>query len=217
MSLYQVSILSAFSIVIPFISVVSRFKRMRGKYLPLAVLLSIGFLNEAFSLITEYRGHFNSVNGNIYVLFDFVLTVWLFYHLASGLSKKFFVAVVIAGSIVWIADNFLVHSLYSNNSLFRMVASFLIVFLSIDKINQIIFSSGYIETNRTDLVLSAGFLVYFTYKAFVEAYHVFPMHPDKSFYIILWVILGIINMIVNLMFAIAILCISQKTLTSIRL
>lgn len=194
-----------------------RVNRMKGKYLPLIILIALGAINEGISFFSDCLGHYTPVNGNIYIFFDFFLTIWLFYHLNSGLSKKFLVAVVIAGSIIWIADNFFLHSLNSNNSLFRMVASFLIVFLSIDKINQIIFSSGYTETNRTDLVLSAGFLVYFTYKAFVEAYHVFPMHPDKSFYIILWVILGIINMIVNLMFAIAILCISQKTLTSIRL
>jgi len=216
MSLYYVSVLSAFSILVPFLSVVARFKRMKDKYLPLAVLLITGFLNETFSLITECRGYFNSVNGNIYVLFDFILTVWLFHHLSSGLSKKFLITVVICGSLVWIADNLVVHSLYSNNSLFRMVASFLIVFLSIDKINQVIFSSGFIEPNRSDQVLCTGFLVYFTYKAFVEAFHVFSVHQEKSFYIILWVILGIINMIVNLLFTVAILCISKKIRISIR-
>ncbi len=217
MSLYSVTLISAISIVVPFIVSLFCLRRMRPKYSPLVVLLIAGVINESFSISSCFLHLHNSINGNIYSLFDFLTTVWLFQKLDSGLSKKFLLSVLIFGILIWITDNLIVNSLYSNNSLFRMVASFLIVFLSIDKINQNYFAGGLIAISQTDLMLSAGFLSYYAYKSFVEAFHFFPIHPDKSFYIILWIILGIVNLIVNLVFTAAILCIRPTNQYSIRL
>ncbi len=217
MSLYFVTFLSACSIVPPLIAVMVRLNRMKGKYLPFAILFGVAFLNESFSLITEHFGNSNSINGNIYVLIEFWVIGSIFKRIAETHSNKFLLATLTFGTIIWLTDNFIVNSLTTNNSLFRMVASFLIVYLSVDKINQVIFSGGFVRISNSDLLLSSGFLTYFTYKAFVEAFHLFPAHMDKSFYIILWLVLGIINIIVNLLFTIAILCIRPKNPYSIRL
>lgn len=213
---YYVTLISACSVACPVAATLVRFKRMKCKYLPLTLLMGLAAVNEMISIFSSCRGTFTSVNGNIYVLIEFFIIVWLFQRLCSGLSRKFLITIAVTGLIVWIADNLVVNSLHSNNSLFRMLASFVIVFLSMDKINQAVLSGGFVQTSRADLVLCSGFLVYYTYKAFVEAFHLFPLHPDKSFYIILWIILGIINMIVNALFTIAILCISTKKRIYIR-
>jgi hypothetical protein len=213
---YHVTLYSAYSMACPVAATLVRFRRMKSKYLPLTILIGLGAVNETISIFSSCHRSYTSVNGNIYVLLEFLCIVWLYFHLCSGLSKKFLITTAFLGLALWTADNIIVNSLHSNNSLFRMAASFLIVFLSMDKITQAVLAGGLVETSRSDLLLSAGFLVYYTYKAFVEAFHLFPLHPDKSFYIILWVILGIINMIVNLMFALAILCISRKTHISTR-
>ena len=217
MHLFYISAISACSILLPCGATLFRWSRMKEKYLPLTLLLALGILNETTSFISLHYCANNTVNGNIYVLADFLLVVWLFARLDTFISKIFLSLIMVSGLILWIADNLLLHSLSANNSMFRMVASLIIVYISIDKVNQLLFFSSPIRLKNTDLLLSIGFLTYHAYKTFVEAFHVFPMPKDRAFYEKLWVILGIINMVTNLLFTLAILCIRQKQEFTLRL
>ena len=68
------------------------------------------------------------------------------------------------------------------------------------------------------MLISIGILSYYSYKAFIESFHVFPMSIDNTtFYTSLWIILGAINIVMNLFFTIAILCIPPKQAFTIRL
>lgn len=191
---------------------------MRDTYLPLMILLGIGITNEIISyLFIKYRST-NNINGNIYMLIDFVLLIWLFIRLSVSLSKRFIAALLIIGSIVWVLDNILIHSLANNNSIFRMTASLFIVIICIDKLNQLLFFRDPYGNRNTDILLSIGILSYYSYKTFIESFNVFPMPITRSsFYIDLWVILDLINIIMNLLFTAAIICIPQKQAYTIRL
>jgi len=175
-------------------------------------------LNESISLIYVYSHIPNTVNGNIYVLVDFLIVIWLFSNLALTYSRKFLASVIILGIIIWIVDNIFIHSISTNNSLFRMISSLFIVIISMDKLNQLLFFQNPYPNRNTDILLSIGILSYSSYKAFVEAFNVFPMPIDRlTFYFGLWVTLGIINIVMNLLFTAAILCIPPKQVFTIRL
>lgn len=211
MTFFTVFVISGFSILLPTVAGVLKRKALGSKYLPLLILLLVGLCNESLNyyLIVYVKAR-NMTASNIYVLVELLLITWLFHNMKLLLSKKFLITIVVIGTTVWIADNLVVNSLCSNNSLFRMVASFMVIFLSIERINQHYFATGWVQSGHTDILLSSGFLAYFLYKAFIEAFHLFPMHLDKSSYITLWLILAVINFIVNILFAIAILCIQRK-------
>jgi hypothetical protein len=210
MPLFYVSVISALSILPPFILAILFFRRLNGKYLPLLVLLSFGLINEVISYVSIILHATNSINGNIYILADFLLVVWLFAKLNRHQSKKIISGLIIGGVAVWMIDNLLIHSLEANNSMFRMVASLIILYMSIDKVNHILFFKTRFSLKNTDLLICMGFIIYHTYKTFVEAFHIYPMKLGAIFYERLWVILAIINIITNLLFTLAILCIRQK-------
>jgi len=182
------------------------------------ILFCVGISNEIISyLLIRYRST-NNINGNIYVLIDFILIFWLFKKLSVTLSKWFMESILLLGLVVWVLDNLIINTPATNNSLFRMVASLFIVLITTDKLNQLFFSNKPYLNWKTDILLCIGILNYYAYKAFVEAFNVFPMPIDRSyFYSGLWVILGIINIVMNLLFTAAILCIPQKQAFTIRL
>ena len=209
---------SACSILVPFSVSLIKWNRLKNNYLPLITLLALGLFNESVSLINVYRHIPNTINGNIFVLLDFLIVIWLFSRLQLSYSNRFLILLIMLGILVWVVDNFLLNALSGNNSLFRMVASLFIVIVSIDKLNQLLFFQNRNGNMIADMLISIGVLCYYSYKSFVESFHLFPMAIDKiSFYTNLWVILGIINIGMNLLLTAAIICIPQKPAYSIRL
>lgn len=210
MNLFTISVFSAFSILIPVLLICIRWRRLKDKYLAFILLVLVGLSNELLSLHNAYSSHSNAINSNFFVLIEFLLTGILFSKLKNGISKKFLHTILILGLLVWLIDNFVINGLSTNNSLFRMIASLLIVYLSIDKINQLIFFSKLSSLVNIDLWLALGFLIFHTYKTFVESFHIFPMPMGQYFYETLWFIMNIINVFSNLLFTFAILCLPKK-------
>lgn len=210
MSLFYISISSAFSILAPVLLICMRWKRLKSKYLPLSLLILAGLTNELLSLYNVYASHSNALNSNLFVLIEFLLTGILFLKLQSGISKTFLQTTMILGILIWVTDNLIINRLSSNNSLFRMAASLIIVYLSIDKINQLIFFNRINNLKHVDLWLAFSFLIFHAYKTFVETFHIFPMQLGQFIYEMLWLIMNIINIFSNLLFTFAIICLPQK-------
>lgn len=209
MSFYYVSLLSALSIVVPFIAAMSRIKVLGRKYKPMVILLTIGLFNELFSSIVVQYFNNNALNGNLYVLIEYLLIIWQFNRL-SGMSKFFRTIILSLGVGIWLTDNFLLHSISQNNSLFRMLASLCIVYLSMDKASQLLFFKGPVLFKNTDLLICLGFFAFFTIKTYVEIFNVFTLPVKQEFYEGLWTILSVFNFITNILFTFAILCFRQK-------
>lgn len=209
MSLYYVSLLSAFSILVPFTAAISRIKVLGRKYRPLVILLTIGLFNEVFSSIVAQYYKNNALNGNLYVLIEYLLIIWQFNRL-SGMSRTFRTIIISLGIGIWLTDNFILHSITHNNSLFRMLTSLCIVYLSMDKASQLLFFSGPVLFKNTDLLICFGFFAFFSIKTYVETFNVFTMPVKREFYEELWSILAVINLITNILLTLAILCFRQK-------
>ena len=210
MSLYYVTLLSAYSIILPFTAAMYRMKAMKGKYTPLLILLSIGFCNEVYSSFAAHYFKTNSLNGNIYVLLEYLMIIWQFIRLRGNYSMLIIVALISIGIGVWVVDNLVLHSLKDNNSIFRIVSSLFIVCACMDKANQLLFDSGPVLFKNTDLLLCLGFFSYFTFKTFVEVFNLYEMPVMTSFYADIWSILAVVNFLTNILFSIAIICIQQK-------
>lgn len=175
----------------------------------MVLLLTIGLFNEIVSsiVVTYYRS--NALNGNLYVLIEYFLIIWQFNRL-SNISRRFLNIIVSLGFAIWLTDNFLLHSLTQNNSLFRMLSSLCIVYLSMDTAMHLLFFKDAAQSKNTDLLISLGFFAFFTIKTYVEIFNVFSMPVGKEFYEGLWTVLAIVNFITNLSFTFAILCFRHK-------
>jgi hypothetical protein len=210
MSLYYVSLLSAFSIVVPFTAAISRIKTLGRKYRPMVILLTVGLFNEIVSSIGAQLFKNNALNGNIYVLIEYLLIIWQFQRLNGDLSRTFKITIISIGVGIWITDNFILHTLAQNNSIFRMLSSLCVVYLSMDKANQLLFFNGPLLSKNTDLLICCGFFSYFLLKTYVEVFNVFTMPVKWTFYENLWGILAIINLLTNILLTLAIICFRQK-------
>jgi hypothetical protein len=210
MVLYDLTIGAVFSVVPALLVSLFRVDHWKGNLKPFFLLLWLGFANDLLSLSLAKAGFHTAINGNCYVLLEFIL-LWIWYKKLEGnMPNRLIYFILGTGCLIWLLDNCLLHSITVNNSLFRMCSSFLIVFMCFERINQLRLSyQG--QTNRTtELFLLAGLLLYHAYKTFLEAFHVFPAHSGRQFFEILWGILDIIGIITNILFTLAFLWLHKR-------
>jgi hypothetical protein len=187
------------------------YSKMKSRYLPLLILLGIGVCNDLFSIGLVYAGKSNSINANIYVLFDLLIIVWFFKKL-SKTKRNYFLAIVAAiGICLWILDNLILHFVNCNNSLYRMGASAFIVLMTLERLGDITIFNGPDRILKTDVLILIGLLVCYCCKTFTECFHVFHLKVDKSFYVFLWMLMAIIRIITYILFSLAILWAPKKT------
>lgn len=172
-------------------------------------LLLTGFLNECLSFIMITWHKSNLINANVYTLIEYLLYVWLFYKIRQQSWTSVIVSLSV-GVLVWITDNVLLHDLASSNSLFRILASLIIIWFSIDKLSQLTFIGVTDKYKRVDMLLCFSLLAYFTFRGFIHVFKQFSIGHTPAFQIHLWIILCVLNILVNISLCITILWIPKQ-------
>lgn len=209
MNFFLFKIALNYTVLIPALIGIIRFKKILPDFYPFVFLIWMGWLNESLNIIMVYTYHSNTVNSNLYVILEYGLILLQFYKWNGTYIKKYWILSVI-GVAVWLIDNSFIHSITENNSLFRVFLSFVVVFLSIDQINKIlIFERGPLLKNAV-FVICTGFLCYFGCKAFAESFNILRFGLSNLFLGNLWIILYFVNAFTNTLFAIAMLWIPGK-------
>jgi hypothetical protein len=178
-------------------------------YYPFIFFIWLGLFNEILSFILIYNFQSNAINSNIYVLAEYLILLLQFYKWSDNGCKKYYWLAAI-GIAVWIADNFIVNNLNDNNSVFRVFYSFIIIFFSIDKVNNLlVFEYGNLLKHPV-FITCIAFTFYYGVKAFVEAFNMVHLGLNPVILKDLWIILYFVNGTANLLYAIAVLCIPKK-------
>jgi len=109
-----------------------RFNRIDPAFRPFIACLWLGAVNESISICLSLRGMNNFANNNVYVLFEAILLLWQIRRW-GGFGDKYRYFPLLAGLLViaWIAENFIIGTIYSNAPGFRLLYSFIIVLLAI--------------------------------------------------------------------------------------
>ncbi len=209
MNQFLINELMVFSILLPAVAAVIRYKVVLKDFRPFFWLLWLGVLNETISLFSVYTIRSNMVNSNIYVFVEYCLILLLYYRWSESGSRKFAVLGVL-GLLVWVTDNIVIHRITANNSLFREFYSFVIVFLSIEVIFRIlVYETSAVYRNAMFLV-AVAFVFYFGFKAYVESFNVLHIGLSRETLIGLWKFLYFVNVVANLIFTTAVLCMPKK-------
>src|SRR4030095_12883387 len=106
--------------------------------------------------------------------------------------------------------NFIVHRITTVNSFFRIIYSFLLVFLSIEQLNKLIWQSRKNLMFNSCFLICSGLLIYFSYKATIEVFFFIELKASIAFYTNIFAILVFLNFFVNLLFIWATLWIPRK-------
>jgi len=199
------------SILIAGIIGIIRYSQIRSIYRPFIYLIWIGCANEIISYFLIINHQNNIINGIVYDLFESILLLWFFKNLGV-FNKKigqfyFFIGIFIG---IWVMETFFSKEFgRSYNNYFSVAYSFSIVILSINAINSLLFKERDIIKNPAFLIC-IGILVFFTYKVVIEMFWIYGLRESRTFRMNVYIILVYINLLCNLIYAIAILWMRKK-------
>ena len=209
MNNFPFNLFLTYSILLPAVAGIIRYKSVLKDFRPFFWLLWLGVLNETISVVSIYTVRSNTVNSNIYVFLEFGLILLLYYRWNERRVRKFIVLGAV-GLLVWLCDNIFINHINDNNSLFREFYSLILVFLSIDVINRILVYDMTEVYKNAMFLIAITFVFYYGFKVYVESFNVLHIGLSREMLTRLWKILYFVNVVANLIFTIAVLCMPKK-------
>lgn len=205
------------SILIAGTLAIFRYSKIKESYRPFIYLIWIGCINEIISYLLIINGNYNIVNSNLYGLVESLLLVWFFRNLGVFRSRNLiFEFILVIFVIIWIIESFFVHRFGTAiSSIFFIFYSFIIVLLSITAINMMIFRERELLKHPAFLICIA-IVIFFTYRVMVELFWLVGYQSSPEFSNRVYFILVAINLLCNLIYALAILWMQKKQAFSIQ-
>jgi hypothetical protein len=204
--------ITSFSILIAGVIAIVRFKKINKIYYPFLLCLWIGCINEILSEILIQSGHRTLANHNVYVLLESILILW--YLKNTGLfHKSRLIMPILTGFfiITWITENQLNHTISKQDIYFRIIYSFVLVILSINAVNKIIVTNRKNILRNADFLLCIGFIIYFAYKALVQAFAIYGFKSaNMNFLSGIYDLMNYVNFCINLVYALAVLWMPKR-------
>lgn len=209
----QFSLLDLFSFSILIAAAIGwvRYRKIHPTYHPFLYLCWMGLLNECISYFLIYNGYSNAVNGNLFVLGEVFLITWQLRNW-SGIHyfKGFYTVFILLCLAFWALEMFLVPAWNQTITGFRIFYSFVIVIMSIECLNkQLSTERGRLLKNPVILICLA-FILYFTYTVIVGVFWIYGFGGSAAFRRSMVWILIYINVLCNLIYALAILWMPAK-------
>jgi len=209
----QFSLLDLFSFSILIAAAMGwvRYRRIHPTYHPFLYLCWLGLLNELISYFLIYNGYSNAVNSNLFVLGEVFLITWQLRNWnRTHYFKGFYTVFVLLCIAFWALEMFLVPAWYQTITCFRIFYSFVIVIMSIECLNkQLSTERGRLLRNPVVLICLA-FILYFTYTVIVGVFWIYGFGGSVDFRRNMVWILIYINVLCNLIYALAILWMPAK-------
>ena len=198
--------LTSFTILIPIIAGLIRIRRIGKTYRPLFLLLCAGLVTELISAYLVKKTGNNAGVSNSYALLEWILVFWQFRVWESvPLRKNAAYALLLIPCAVWIVENLVLGHMSDFSPFFRIFYSFLLVLLSVNKINFMITHDNRHLLGHPAFLICIGFIIYFIYDIIYEwAYQsTSPGATDITTTIIN--LFGYINALTSIIFTIAFL------------
>jgi hypothetical protein len=129
-------------------------------------------------------------------------------------SRYRLIAIAVSG--VWLLDNIVVHQLGTTNSLYRLCYALVLAFLSVDQINHVVFMERKRMFKNPKFIICCGLLIFFIFKALTESFFVFKLGLSLEFFSKFYLVLVVVNAIVNVIYTLAILWMPTKQNFSLR-
>jgi hypothetical protein len=188
-----------------------KFKKIDASFYPFIYCIWLATVNEIISFLLTTH-HINTApTNNIYVLAEALLIGWQFkkWKMMSAYKYAFSLYVALM-MVVWLAEYFPFTELIAIKSGFRIISAIIIVLLSINLNCKLIFESNRKLMFTPMFVFGTAFIIYFTYRIFIESFLYKGFYIDTGLYTKIFVILSVINLLCNLLYAFALLCIHRK-------
>lgn len=203
--------LYAFSIGIPAIIGAVRFKKINPAYYPFIYLLWIGFVIEIISYFMIYSGHFNAIPYNIYSILEALMITLLFKNWRLFQHNRFlYYGLIFLFIGFWLIEAFIIKNITQSMTYFRIFYPFCIVIMTIYTISNILSQRMDMLGKNSTFLICLGFILYFTFTVFVGIFQLWGINATKEFRYALVMIPVYLNVITNLIYALAVLWMPSK-------
>lgn len=183
-----------------------RFRRLGKTYRPLFVMAVAGLVTE---IMGDYVAYFSKNNAgimNTYALLEWVIIFWQFRVWGSFRGRKDIAWLIfIAPCVVWVAENLVFGKMDYFSPYFRIVAGFIIVLFSVNKINFMITHDNRKLLGHPDFLICIGFIIYFIYDIVYEWAYQSSIKSATEITSTIIFLFGYVNALANIIFAIAFL------------
>lgn len=208
---YYTVLLLASSIFISGIIGIFKFSQIPDEYRPFIYLIWVGCFNEVIGVYLAYRYHNNIASNIIYTLCESLLLIWFFKKLGMFENKKkWLIFLIVLFVVMWFANSFLTGRFGDQFTFyFDGVYAFCVVILSIQVINSLLFTQKELLKNPAFLIC-IGLMIFFSYQIIDRTFRLVGLNNSEDFRKSVSQLLHIINFLVNLIFALAVLRMRKK-------
>lgn len=199
------------SAIIPTVIALARFRDISEIYYPFLFCLWIGSFNTILDFIFAQNGLPTLTNNNVYVLIESLLLLLLFRRFSVFRNRMWIYYALAALFIcVWVAENFIFRTITQSCIYFRILYSLVTVFLSVRTLNGLLtYNDKKLPTNAT-FILCAAFIFFFSYKILVFAFMIYGNQGSITFLKYLIAILVYVDLITNLLYAVAVIWMPKR-------
>jgi hypothetical protein len=152
-------------ILLPIIAGLVRFRRLDRQYQPFFILLCIGEIAEIANYVQIHTFHqSNAVIVSIFTLLEWTLIAWQFHRWGFLEHRvRLFYGLLVFTTLCWVTDNLVFGGIHTFSPNFRFLYYFLIVLLSINKINFMITHENRGLLRDPRFLICVGLIIYFMY------------------------------------------------------
>jgi hypothetical protein len=200
----------SFSIFIAGIIALFRFRKIQTAYYPFLFCIWIACCNEIANYFLIRQGGSNHLNNNIYALVEACLITALFRNLKVIKNRKLYFLLQGSFFLVWLLTNFLLGNVKIVTGYFYIYYGFVIALLSISLINELVFSARTSLLKNASFLLALGFLMFFSGQVMVYGFWLYGLNSGSNFLHKVFQIIIYINLVSNLIYSFAVLCMPQK-------
>lgn len=208
---FTLAVAFSLSIYIAGILAIIRFKKINKIYYPFLICIWLGCLSELLNSLLAEKNLNSYTNINIYILLETLLILFFFKNLGLFQFQKKLFYIIVGGLIAgWTCEIIIFKQINTIAIYFTIYSSLIIVLLSVSILNKLIVSSRKTFITNPVFLLCIAFIIYFTYQVMVYAFWIYAPQTDMNLLVKIFSILIYINLLTNLIYALAVLWMHKK-------
>ena len=205
--IYTVNAILSLWLGVPAVIGWCRYKKTGPAYLPFLVLLSLGFVNEVVSLVTVRVYKTNMVNYNLFSLAEGALLLWQFYRWKVFGRRWLYLGLQAGLLLLWLWEGFVLHNLSVATSFHLIAYATVVVVLSIELLNRLIYFEPFGLYRNARYLISLGLIIFFVYSVISETFWLYGLDDKPGLRLYVLTIRLVVNFFANLIFTVAVICI----------
>lgn len=192
-----------------------RFRRIDPSYYPFIYNIIVALVVEVLNRILTVTGHPNAfiLVLNIFSYIDFFLFLWLFHNWGLFNRKRStFISIAVIFFIIWLLNNILLTGFIKHNLYFFILYAFALIFFSVNTFNKAVVHERSSIFRNPKFWVCLGIIIFYSFFIVVvtTGLSLFMHNVSKEFRRGLWSISVYSNLLVNLLYAVAVIWIPRK-------